>query len=130
MGHVDQSPKATENTSDHDSATSDHSSSTYDDLKLENDDLRQQIDLLKICLAQKDALVKSLDSKTSELQAQVRDSNAAMQEWAKQLNSKIVQLQVSYCFVIHNLFTLDYGFRTKSRKRTSPSPLTNSKIVC
>lgn len=81
--------------SDHDSATSDHSADgrQVDDLRIENDDYRQKIDLMKICLSQKDLLIQSLDAKNRQLESQAREGEKVMQDWIADLKKTIMRLE-------------------------------------
>lgn len=87
--------------SDHDSATSDHSADgrQVDDLRIENDDYRQKIDLMKICLSQKDLLIQSLDAKNRQLESQAREGEKVMQDWIADLKKTIMRLEVGSFFM-------------------------------
>lgn len=78
--------------SDHDSANSDHSSvddpesNRVEVLELENEDLKQQIELLKMCLSQKDVLIQSQDEKSRKMESEMREGEKAMQQWISQVH--------------------------------------------
>jgi len=85
--------------SDHDSANSDHSSvddresNRIEVLELENEDLKQQIELLKMCLSQKDVLIQSQDEKNRKMESEMREGEKAMQQWISQLKKTIIRLE-------------------------------------